>query len=510
MRGKLLKTKTIRVLTVSLAALLLAVCACSSAMAIIYGDYAYTIANGQATITGCSGYGGGPDWDYLDEEEGNPERPGKWDESARFPQFIDGVWRMVIPDTLEGYPVVAIGDGAFYEAGRFHDAIIPEGVVSIGDQAFLSCYNLGALTIPASVTSIGEDAFEGTEGFGYTVLRVTEGSYAAQYARENGIPYTYDAQFKFIESAKWLYTLADDTATIYGFRGQRDDDGNVIIPDRLDGHPVTAIEYGAWVNGFCRSGLTGVIIPQSVVSIGDEVFSECDALSCVIFPEGIMSIGNSVFDGCESLTSAAIPASCTSIGERAFENCPNLILKVKEGSYAEQYARENGIPYVAATGARFEEKATIISDLTVNIRSGPGTQYAQIGEAYPGASFYYTGITINGFLEIVYPDIDFIHVLAYVNKDLAEVSRVNAGDAVYSSVAGYLRVKPKTQVYFDALLSKKTKQTLGSGEDVPFAGVSSSGSYAVLYTTVNRKEELLLWIGYVSPKDVVEVNALGE
>ena len=165
---------------------------------------------------------------------------------------------------------------------------------------------------------------------------------------------------------------------------------------------------------------------------------------------------------------------------------------------------------VQAPDARFEEMATLISDLTVNIRSGPGTKYAQIGEAYPGASFYYTGITKDGFLEIMYPDIRLISVLAYVNKDLAEVSRVGAEDVVYSSVAGYLRVKPKTQVYFDASLSKKAKQTLGGGEDVPFAGVSSSGSYAVLYTTVNKKQERLLWIGYVSPKDVVEVSALGE
>ncbi|MCL1795595.1 MAG: SH3 domain-containing protein, partial [Clostridia bacterium] len=90
---------------------------------------------------------------------------------------------------------------------------------------------------------------------------------------------------------------------------------------------------------------------------------------------------------------------------------------------------------VPAPDARFEEKATLVNDLTVNIRSGPGTKYAQIGEAYPGASFYHTGITKNGFLQIVYPNINLIRVLAYVNEDLAEVSRVAAEDAVYSSVA---------------------------------------------------------------------------
>ena len=98
----------------SLYILILAVyaCACLSALAndaqetdiLYYGDYAYTVKDGQATIVDSVynlGYG-----------EGFPEeRPGMEDEDAS-PDYPSGtLWRvMVIPDTLGGYPVVAIGD----------------------------------------------------------------------------------------------------------------------------------------------------------------------------------------------------------------------------------------------------------------------------------------------------------------------------------------------------------------------------------------------------------------
>lgn len=187
-------------------------------------------------------------------------------------------------------------------------------------------------------------------------------------------------------------------------------------------------------------------------------------------------------------------------------------LKNRDIGYTPLFSPEEiaEIPVVPAPDTRFDEKVTLVNDQTVNIRSGPGTKYRQIGEAYPGASFYYTGKTKDGFLEIVYPNKSVIRVLAYVNEKLAEVSETGPEDIILSSVAGYLRVKPNTQVYYDAALSKKTKTKLGDDESVPFVGISSSGSYAVLYTTINKKNEQLLWIGYISPQNVVGESAPDE
>jgi len=93
----------------------------------------------------------------------------------------------------------------------------------------------------------------------------------------------------------------------------------------------------------CES-LTRISLPDSVTSIGAESFSFCSSLTQISIPEGVTSIGNRAFYRCSSLTQTSIPASVTSIGDYAFIGCPDsLVIITPSGSYAERYARENGI-----------------------------------------------------------------------------------------------------------------------------------------------------------------------
>ena len=68
---------------------------------------------------------------------------------------------------------------------------------------------------------------------------------------------------------------------------------------------------------------------------------------CVVIQDGIRKIGARAFKGCVFLTDAVVPASVTEIGQDAFEDCHNLTIHAPAGSVAEQYAKENGIPFVA-------------------------------------------------------------------------------------------------------------------------------------------------------------------
>jgi hypothetical protein len=119
-------------------------------------------------------------------------------------------------------------------------------------------------------------------------------------------------------SGQWEYMVEDGGATITGY--DVEPSGDLVIPGELDGYAVTGIGESAFEN--CYS-LTGITIPDSVTSIGDRAFREC-----------------------ASLTGITIPDSVTSIGEGAFGECDNLTLHVPPGSYAEHYAKENGIPYI--------------------------------------------------------------------------------------------------------------------------------------------------------------------
>ena len=70
----------------------------------------------------------------------------------------------------------------------------------------------------------------------------------------------------------------------------------------------------------CTS-LTSIVIPNSVVSIGDGAFSRCSSLSNIVIPDSVTAIGNFAFWGCSSLSNIVIPDSVTAIGDYAFYYC---------------------------------------------------------------------------------------------------------------------------------------------------------------------------------------------
>ena len=91
-------------------------------------------------------------------------------------------------------------------------------------------------------------------------------------------------------------------------------------------------------------------VPEGVTTIGDGAFNWCDSLASVTIPDSVTAIGHHAFGNCSSLASVTVPASVTDIGEEAFANCSDLTLTVGLGSYAEQYCRDNDLPYVYAGG----------------------------------------------------------------------------------------------------------------------------------------------------------------
>ena len=72
------------------------------------------------------------------------------------------------------------------------------------------------------------------------------------------------------------------------------------------------------------SGLTQIVLPDSVTRIGEKAFSDCDSLTSIVIPDSVTSIGDLAFYSCKSLTSVEIGNSVTSIGDYAFYNCTSL------------------------------------------------------------------------------------------------------------------------------------------------------------------------------------------
>ena len=62
-------------------------------------------------------------------------------------------------------------------------------------------------------------------------------------------------------------------------------------------------------------------------------------------PETCTSVGSYAFANCPKLESVYIPASVTEISDKAFKNSSAVTIKGIVGSYAEEYAKANNIPF---------------------------------------------------------------------------------------------------------------------------------------------------------------------
>ena len=109
--------------------------------------------------------------------------------------YEDGISSLVIPESIDGVPVVAIGEGAFRDCSTLNgDVVLPKSIVAIekeafmnadglngriyfpqslkviSDRAFYGCQSLqGDLIIPDSVETIGDEAFSYCTGIGSAV-----------------------------------------------------------------------------------------------------------------------------------------------------------------------------------------------------------------------------------------------------------------------------------------------------------------------------------------------------
>jgi hypothetical protein len=207
---------------------------------------------------------------------------------------ITGYWAtsgvVVIPDTITGLPVTAIGDTAFALDDNLTSLTIPNTVTSIGDHAF-SDTSLTNVTIPNSVTNIGVGTFGGCP-------------YLAAISVETNNPaYTSVSGVLFNQSQ----------TTMIDYPGGKV--GSYSIPNS-----VTSI--GDYACNGC-TGLTSLIIPNSVTSIGDYALNGCTGLTSLIIPNSVTSIGDYAFSSCTNLTSITIPNRVTSIGYMVYRGCTN-------------------------------------------------------------------------------------------------------------------------------------------------------------------------------------------
>lgn len=175
----------------------------------------------------------------------------------------------------------------------------------------------------------------------------------------------------------------------------------VVIPDEIGGVPVTMIHDNVFYNSDC----TSVVLPEGIVSIGEDAFRSSD-IDVIVYPSTVRELGSyqilnsnvrgvvvqsdittelwlfnssriefvfitpgaapklrgkNVFN--ETLKLAIIPESVTDIADGAFVDCNKLVIVTPAGSYAEQYAREH---FIVCNTADYDSYVAQYSELYLN------------------------------------------------------------------------------------------------------------------------------------------------
>ncbi|MCB1122228.1 MAG: leucine-rich repeat protein [Verrucomicrobiae bacterium] len=256
---------------------------------------------------------------------------------------------LIIPESLDGKPVVEIGPNAF-ESSTITTLSLPEGLKVISASAFQFAH-IEQMVIPASVTYIDPTAFKNSS-FGITT--VAEGN--LNYAMVDGILYDKDitilitypgpksssfelpatlvslnmAELSQLSNLRTLQIPAS-LAEIEGLSNyfgrsletiEVDSDNSFF--SSLDGvlYDKQQTQLILWPK---RKSLVNYTFPSTLSAIGDTAFMEVEGIGDIILPDSIKSLGMAVFKNCRGLTRISLPSDILSIEEEAFHGCRDLV-----------------------------------------------------------------------------------------------------------------------------------------------------------------------------------------
>ncbi len=196
--------------------------------------------------------------------------------------------------------------------------ILGDHTADIAENAFAGCKSLSAIVLPVNIEKIGDFAFYECKDLVY-VSRNTAvkevGSYAFGYCSS-----LFKAEFVLVESLG-LGALYECNSLKY-----------LSLP--FVGGSATENRFLGYIFGSESADYNDEFVPKSLFSVSlsalqckdipDRAFSGCAYIAEVIFDMEIESIGIRAFYACRSLKSITLPDAVKTIGDDAFFGCDNL------------------------------------------------------------------------------------------------------------------------------------------------------------------------------------------
>ncbi len=211
-----------------------------------------------------------------------------YNDEAAIVKYTSSWEDVIVPETVDGYKVVAILEDTFKECKNIVNVELPNTIVYIGQNAFCNCSNLEKINLPVNIERIQQATF-----YGCTNLKEIE--------LPQNITYIGINAFRDCTSLE-----------------------KIIIPDG-----VITMERDIF-NG-CTN-LKSIYIPDSVETMGEYMFYNCYNLEYVKLPENIKTVEPYFFSYCSNLKNIILPAEIEKIYQGVFLQCTNLNFVVFKGN----------------------------------------------------------------------------------------------------------------------------------------------------------------------------------
>ncbi len=243
-----------------------------------------------------------------------------------------------IPDTINGYPVIAIEENAFGDCTVLTGITIPSSVTSIGNFAFSGCTSLKSVEIAGENVKFGTDVFEDCESISSVNLGSAECFSKRIFDINNpwslsikGIPMTELVITSNTYQSNFANCISIQTLTFNLDGGNhRVSDGafkNCTGITKIEG--LSTVDY-IGLNAFAGcTGLTGTLNfgatdDYSGIEIGPRAFEGCTGISAITF-DRYGDIYEFAFKDCTALKMVTVNSGCD-IGSGVFQNCTSLEL----------------------------------------------------------------------------------------------------------------------------------------------------------------------------------------
>lgn len=278
------------------------------------------------------------DYEYTTDEAG-----------VTITKYIGTAGRVAVPSEIDGKPVVALGDQAFYEAG-VTSVTLPDSIKMISGAAFGGCNYLWDLRLPAGIEEIPGGMLESCMRL--LELEIPEGVkrigatafWFNFYLSELRLPASLEEIEPYNFVASHYLERFDLAEGNQAFRTE--DEGCVLLS--ADG--TQFISYRPWQN---RKEYT---VPDGVTVIWPYSFQDFGTLKTVILPESVTTVYGMAFHGDMSLKEVRIPGTVTDLGSvPEGEGKASIVSQAKivapEGSPAQEHAQQFNLTFEAAPAA---------------------------------------------------------------------------------------------------------------------------------------------------------------